>query len=76
MKWRGLYYALLEVSVNKIAMRKNVRVDDLTAELAIIASNVNSVRVDDWTAEWAIITSSVNNDPQKGLMSSNHCDHC
>ena len=32
-------WALLEVSVNKIASWKNIRVHDLTAEFAIIASN-------------------------------------
>ena len=40
-EWDGLYYALLEVSMNKIALWKNVLVDDRTAELAITASNVN-----------------------------------
>ena len=35
-----MYYALLEVSMNKIALWKNVRIDGWTAELAIIASNV------------------------------------
>ena len=40
-EWSGLYYALLEVSMDKIALWKNVRVDNWTAELAIIAS-------DDW----------------------------
>ena len=39
-EWNGMYYALLEVSMNKIALWKNVHVDDRTAELAIIASNV------------------------------------
>ena len=34
-----LYYALLNVSKDKIALRKNLRVDDQTAELAIIGSN-------------------------------------
>ena len=38
-EWGGLYYALLEVSMNKIALWKNVHVEDWTAELAIIASN-------------------------------------
>ena len=31
-EWRGLCYALLEVSINKIALWNNVRVDDWTAE--------------------------------------------
>ena len=35
----GLYYAFLEVSMNKIALWKNVRLNDWTAELEIIASN-------------------------------------
>ena len=35
-----------------------VRVDGWTAELVIIASNVNSIRVDDRTAEEAIIVSN------------------
>ena len=34
-----LYYALLEVSMDKIVLWKNIRVHDWTAELAIIASN-------------------------------------
>ena len=38
-KWGGLYYVLLEVSINKIAFWKNVRLDDWTDELVIIASN-------------------------------------
>ena len=38
-KLRCLYYALLELSMNKITLRKNVRVDDWTAERAIITSN-------------------------------------
>ena len=37
--WGGLYYALLEVSMNKIALWENVQIDAWTAELAIIASN-------------------------------------
>ena len=35
----GLYYALLELSINKKALWKIVLVDDWTAELVIIASN-------------------------------------
>ena len=38
-EWGGLYSALLEVSMNKIAPWKNVHTDDWTAELAIIARN-------------------------------------
>ena len=38
-EWGDLYYALLEVSMNKIALWKNIRVDDRTSELVIIASN-------------------------------------
>ena len=38
-EWDGLYYALLGMSVNKIALWQNVRLDDCTAELAFIASN-------------------------------------
>ena len=41
-KWGGLYYAfvhVLEVSINKIALWKNLHVDDWTVERAIIASN-------------------------------------
>ena len=34
--WDGLYSALLEVSMNKVALWKSVRVDDRTAELAIL----------------------------------------
>ena len=39
-EWGELYYAFLEVSMDKIALWKNVRVYDWTPELAIIASNV------------------------------------
>ena len=35
----GSYYTLLEVSMDKIALCKNVRVDDWTAERPIIANN-------------------------------------
>ena len=38
--WDGLYYAVLEVSLQKIALWKNVCVDDWTVPVAIIASNV------------------------------------
>ena len=38
-EWGGLYFALLEVSLSKIALWKNVCVDDWTDELAVIASN-------------------------------------
>ena len=34
-----LHFALLGISINKIALWKNVRVDDQTVELVIIASN-------------------------------------
>ena len=34
-----MYYVLFGVSMNKITLWKNVRRDDWTAELAIIASN-------------------------------------
>ena len=37
-EWGNLYDALLEVSTNKRALWKNVRVDDWTAELAAITS--------------------------------------
>ena len=39
-EWGDLYCALLEVSMNKVALWKNVNVDDWKAELAVIASNV------------------------------------
>ena len=39
IEWDGLYYALLEVSMDKIALWKIVRVDDWTDERTIIASN-------------------------------------
>ena len=42
-EWSGLYFALLEVSMNKIALWKNVHVDDWIAESMIIASNVSTV---------------------------------
>ena len=38
-KWDVLYYALLEVFMNKIALWKYVQVDDWTVELVAIASN-------------------------------------
>ena len=38
-EWGGLYYALLEVSMDKIALWTNVHVDDWTAERVIIVSN-------------------------------------
>ena len=38
-KWRGFYCALLKVSMKKIVLWKNVRVDDWTAERVTITSN-------------------------------------
>ena len=45
-EWGGLYYALLEVSMNEIALWRNVRVDDWTGELSIIARNIEVLKVD------------------------------
>ena len=39
----GLSYAFLEASMNKIALWKNVRVDDWTAERAFITGNVSTL---------------------------------
>ena len=38
-KWGDLYYALLESSMDKIPLCKNIHVDDWIAKKAIIASN-------------------------------------
>ena len=49
-EWVGLYYALLEVSMDKIVCEKGVRVDDRTAELAFLVffSNLNDFHPIRW----------------------------
>ena len=39
-QWTWLYQALLEVSMNRITLWINVRADDWTVEMSVIASNV------------------------------------